>query len=543
MSTGATIMVIPTNLSRLLEKHVVLDVRGIDRIYLNAYQPLLQIEGSVRNFFCKHRGQTFASSALMAPITAEFVKAIEGFAKAEGLDIYEFRNGERKDDIANIWRRTFKKPEGVVLIGKAQEKTSAFRTHKKKDPKTGKTYPWLYRTSVRCNQYYFYIEDEDFGPLFMKFSSYFPYTGRVCLNGHEYAKRQLTKEGIAFEELDNGFLSCANPERLQQILDGLTPDKIEAVFRKWLARLPHPFTPADRAAGYRYQLSILQIELARTQVFTQPVAGRQFFEQLIRENLSLGRPDWVSLIFDRRVTKRTPGTFRTRILTQGVIPSLHVSYKSSKIKQYFKEGRALRTETTINNTRDFGVGKSLHNLPALREIGFSANQRLLDVQRLSHDCLIGQERFERVNQPIVVDGQRAAALRFGDPRTMGLLTALCLFVLLPRGFSNRMLRDKVAMLMGCAPTAYGPGRMTYDLRRLKLHGLIERIAATNRYRVTTEGVRIATFFSKLHTRLLRTGCSDPLESMADGQERIVTKILGQLHEAVEALCQQAQMAA
>jgi hypothetical protein len=536
-------MVVPANLSRLLENHIGLDVCGIDRIYLNAYQPLLQIEGSVWNFFCKHRGQSFASSALMGPMTEAFVKSIEAFAKAEGLSLYEFRNGERKDDTVNVWRRAFKKPEGVVFIGKAQEKVSAFRTLKKKDPKTGKSYPWLYRSTVRCNQYYFYIEDEDFGPLFIKFSSYFPYGARVCLNGHEYAKRQLAKEGIAFEALDNGFLTCADPKRLQQILDELTAAKIEAVFRKWLARLPHPFTAADRTAGYRYNLSILQIEFARTQVFTRPVAGRQFFEQLIRENLSLGRPDWVSLIFSRRVTKRTPGTFRTRILTQGVIPALHVSYKSSKIKQYFKEGRALRTETTINNTRDFGVGKSLHHLPALREIGFSANQRLLDVQRLSHDCLIGQERFERVNQPIVVDGQRAAALRFGDERTMALLTALCLFVLLPNGFSNRGLRDKMAMLLGRAPTEYGPGRMTYDLRRLKLHGLIERIQGTNRYHVTAEGTRIAVFFSKLHTRLLRTGCSDPLAGMADGHDRCVSKIIQQLDDAVDALCQQAQLAA
>src|SRR5207253_10393798 len=134
---------------------------------------------------------------------------------------------------------------------------------------------------------------------------------------------------------------------------------------------------AQRAAGFRYDLSILQAEFALTQVLERPLVGRIFFEEVIRENLDLGRPDNVQLIFARRVTKRTPGRFRTRVLTEGVIPSLHIDYKSTKIKQYHKEGRALRTETTINDTRDFVIGRRLHNLPALREIGFQANRRLL----------------------------------------------------------------------------------------------------------------------------------------------------------------------
>ena len=139
---------------------------------------------------------------------------------------------------------------------------------------------------------------------------------------------------------------------------------------------------------------------------------------MIRENLDIGRPDQVQLIFNRRVTKRTPGSFRTRILTEGVVPSLHAQYKHTKIKQYHKEGRALRTETTINNTYDFAIGRKLCNLPALREIGFSANRRLLNVQTLSHDCSIGKAKFNTVIQPVVNEKQRASALHFGDPRVL-----------------------------------------------------------------------------------------------------------------------------
>jgi hypothetical protein len=152
-----------------------------------------------------------------------------------------------------------------------------------------------------CNQYYFYVVDDDFGPLFIKFSSYFPYTVRICLNGHEYAKRQLAKAGIAFAALDNGLRACADHQPLQAILDGLDAVRIEAMVRKWFARLPHPFTASDRAAGYRYELSILQAEFARIQVFDRPLSGRHLFEQIIRENFDLGRPEQVSLIFARRI--------------------------------------------------------------------------------------------------------------------------------------------------------------------------------------------------------------------------------------------------
>jgi hypothetical protein len=375
--------------------------------------------------------------------------------------------------------------------------------------------------------------------LFIKFCSYFPYAAKVCINGHEWVKRQLAKEGIAFEALDNGVLSCENPARLQELCDSLDSEKIDAVFRKWLPRLPHPFPPETQAAGYRYDLSILQAEFSLTQVLDFPRTGRQFFEEIIRENLDLGRPDRVQLIFDRRVTRRTPGTFRTRVLTEGVVPSLYAQYKHTKIKQYHKEGRALRTETTINDTYDFAIGRKLGNLPALREIGFTANRRLLDIQTLSHDASIGADRFHSVIRPKVQEGQRASALPFGDPRVLALLHALCLFVLLPTGFANADLRVLVAALLNQDPTLYSTGRMTYDLRRLRLHGLIQRQPHSHRYRVTDEGLRIALFFTRGHARFFRTGLAldGPLPSGS------APRVLVQASQAIDRFLEEAKLAA
>ena len=237
---------VASKIAELLDQHVTLDVEGIDRIYLNGYQPRLQYEAGVVGFFKYHRGQPVVSSSLMGPMSTDFVRRIEQFARRHSLEIVAFEKGQRKDDVAQQRLRDFKQDEGVVFIGKAQEKFSTFRTRKRYNQETGRSYPCIYRSTVMCNQYYFYILDRDFGPLFIKFSSYFPYTMRICLNGHEYAKRQLTQRGIAYEALDNGFLSCDAPDRLQRILHGLTANKIDAMVRKWLARLPHPFTLSAR---------------------------------------------------------------------------------------------------------------------------------------------------------------------------------------------------------------------------------------------------------------------------------------------------------
>jgi hypothetical protein len=499
-------MTLPRTAADVLSEHVTLEVESIDRMYLNLYVPQLQRELGVVGFFKGHRGMPFASGALMAPITDAFVASIHRFVDRHGLDLVRFAPGQRKDDIAQQYLARFDADEGIMFVGVAQEKTWVWGTRKRRNPETGATYPWLVREKRIPNQYYFYGVDSDLGPFVIKFGSYFPYNGRVIINGNEQAKRQAAKAGIAFEPLDNGFASCADPKRLQRICDRLTDTKIDRFVRKWLAILPHPYTAADRHAGFRYQLSILQSEFSLTQVLDRPLAGRVFFEDVIRHNLDLGRPDRVGLIFDRRVRTRgkrpTPGRFRTRVITEGVTPSLHVDYKHSKIKQYHKLGVALRTETTINDTYDFGIGRGLHNLAALRQVGFAANRRLLDVQRTSHDPFIGIERFTDISAPVIMNGDRkASGLRFGDPAVHALLSCLLIFRLHTDGFTNADLRTRLADTLGL--TRLSAGRMTYNLRRLRLHGLITRIPGTFRYRLTDTGLQTAVAYTLTHDRVLR----------------------------------------
>ncbi len=387
---------------------------------------------------------------------------MKAFAQTHHILVVRFAKGQRKDDVAAAYRRKFTAAEGVVFIGVAQEKMTGFKARKET---LGKHVRFQFsRQSVFVKVYYFYLQDADFGPAFIKVGTYVPYPVKVCLNGHEWAKQQLRRAGIAFEALDNGFLSCANAERLQAACQQLGPEQVQAFFDKWVARLPWPLTAADRAAKYHHRLSIWQMEVSRTQVFTRPVRGREFFEQVIRDNLDLGQPDRVQLVFGRRVYRNTPSRFRTQVVHAGVQPNLHLIYKHSGVKQYFKLNRALRTETTtpalapgasVNNPRDFDVGKDLSNWAYLRKLAAAINQRLLETERVSQDCLLSAESFARVSEPTRTDsGQRAPGLRFGQPRVMALFAALSRFAPSLNGFRHAEVREIVPALLGITPEAY-----------------------------------------------------------------------------------------
>jgi len=244
-----------------------------------------------------------------------------------------------------------------------------------------------------------------------------------------------------------------------------------------------------------------QVEISRTIVFDAPRHARGFFEALVADNLDIGRPHNVEIIFARKIRRDTKGVFRTAIDRRdngGVL--VNVFYKHSRIKQYLKDGRAMRIETVVNAPRDLGCNARLPNLDELQARARAANRRILETERAGQGTVLASPAFERVAHPTAdAEGRRTPALRFGDPRVMALAGALCQTLLAATGFTNKNLRVLIAGLLG---STYTPGQMTYDLRRLRLNGLIRRLPHTNRYTLTEDGIRIAVFYTKVYNRLL-----------------------------------------
>lgn len=489
--------------SSILDQHVTLRYRSLDRLLLNLYIPQLQRPPQVVAFL-KSPATPIASPALLGRRSARFLEELKAYAEKVGAEWLHFERGENKEERMRPLMQAAEAAgrSRLVAVGIAQERVFGWGSTKSL-PKPGWVDIGFVRRSQFVNQYYLYVWDQQWGPAFIKISSYAPWGGRVYLNGHEWLKRQLALQGVGFRALDNGLASCERPEILEQLCQSLGAPAVRRFFARWLAELPQPLSKEDRERGFVYALSMKQIEISDTRVFDRPLRGRQWFEATITEQLALGRPQQIALLFDRRVTRRTPGRFETRVMTEDALPSILFRYKKNSIKQYLKQGRALRTETTVNDSYDLGVGRAIEHLGLLREKGEAINARLLALESGTEQArLQGPELSSLVLPGRSPGGRRVPALRFGDPRVMALFAALVALAHQPAGFMNAQLRRCVAALLATSVEEYTPARMTYDLSRLAGHGLIARQPRSHRYRLTEHGLRTAALLTKLADRAL-----------------------------------------
>src|SRR4249920_3866287 len=492
---------VPVTVNDVLDGHVALDLQCLDRLYLHGYLAQLQVGGQVIQFL-KHRGFPVPSPACLQQIGDAFRRQVASFAEANHIAVVPLKAADRNVGVMQPYldKAAATGRSQVAAIGVAQEPQRVLIA-RQRDTDPGKCPQFSFdKKDRRVTVYYFYLWDASFGPAFIKICTYCPWPVKIWVNGHEWAKQQARKAGLPFTELSNGFASCQDPALLQRICDALQPGTINVFFQRWLHRLPLPLGPADQQAGYSWECSMAQVEVSRTIVFTQPRYARAFFDALISDNLDLGRPDTLEIIFDRQVRSNTEGEFRTNVITRGTEVTINAFYKHSRIKQYLKDGRALRIETVINAPNDLGCQRRLHNLDELQAKARAVNARVLQAERVGQGCVLANPVFERIAHPTVTaEGRRATAMRFGDSRVQALAGALCVTVGAVTGITNRSLR---ALMTGLLGTTYGITQASYDLARLRRNGLIIRRPHTNTYDLTADGLRFAVFYTKVHDRVL-----------------------------------------
>jgi len=316
----------------------------------------------------RHVLATDINPSWLQQIGDAFRRSVSSFAEANHIPMVKLKATDRNLDLMRRYLDTAAatRRSQVAAIGVAQEPQRVFIARQRDTDPTKPPQFSFDKHDRRVTVYYFYLWDTQFGPAFIKVCTYCPWPIKVWVNGHEWAKQQATHEGLGFAELSNGFAATEDPVALQAICDRLGPGTISVFFQRWLARLPLPLTPVDQAAGYWWELSMAQIETARTIVFSQPRHARGFFEALVTDNLDLGRPDTLEILFDRQIRSTTSSEFKTKVLTRGAEVTINVFYKHSRIKQYLKDGRALRVETVINAPNDVGCQRRLHNLDDLQ---------------------------------------------------------------------------------------------------------------------------------------------------------------------------------
>jgi hypothetical protein len=489
--------------------HVRLDVSCLDRVYLNGYVARLQTAGGVVWFFREHRGKPIVSPALFEPIGEKFRRGIRAWARASGIPVISFKAGERKAGVMAPYLQAAAAAgrSQVAAAGCAQE-FQLVRTARRRDTDPGGCPQFSFtREQRRVSVFCVYIFDTQTGPGFIKICTCFPYPVKARVSGHERAKQQARKLGLGFAELSNGFASCDDPALLQRICDSFGPGHVQAWFNRWMAAIPLPLGAAGRDAGFWRELSMRQVETSRTLVFDHDVHARAFFEALLCENMDLGRPENAELLFRRGQRLGRPaipppgGGFKTKIDRYCDLVTLNVFYKNSRVKQYLKDGVAMRVETVVNSPKDLLCNRRLASLPELQARARAINGRLLETETAGQGTALVSPVIERITRPTLTgDGRKAPALRFGDLRVQALAGALAAMLFTVTGITSRSLR---ALLTGLLHRPCSMNQASYDLSRLARNDLIARVPGSNRYTLTRDGLLFAHFYTKVCDHILR----------------------------------------
>ncbi|MGZ3318541.1 MAG: hypothetical protein ACXU95_14720 [Isosphaeraceae bacterium] len=501
-------------MNAFLEHHqqaIRLDYSCFDRILLNAIVQVLQNPASVVGFLKEKRLATQLTPAYFRAISSDYHHFVEGLAEQRQLEIVQPPKDVRREEWVEPFYRGLQGQNGIAVILKSRE-----------NARVAVSFPRQGNHVELCNrfvsQYYFYLQDQDFGRMFLRICPYFPFNARLCLNGHEWLACRLREEGIGFEQCGNAFRTCADPARLQALADQFSAAHIEACAHRWLAQLV-PFVPdrERRHQGFGYRLFVSQVEYCTNLVFDSRAALDRLHERLLDLNRSIGHPDKIALIFGRRITAHTDAGLKTQILDHDLgQPVIRSEYKSSSIKQYVRDHLVLRTETTSYHTPDLGVNKGVEHLPELRQTMAASNDRYLEVQQDVLETFVDRGQLEQLRQATVSpSGRRTPGLKLDDPRLLAVLQALTCFAFLAgRGrFRTTDLHQAAAEALGKTPETYTLGQLRYDLAKLRGKGLVERIAGTQAYRLPPEGYRIAVLYLKLFHRIyapLTAGTLDPV---------------------------------
>jgi hypothetical protein len=469
-----------------------------DRIILQGMIPMFQHSkqgGTIVWFLRTHRQTEYPSRAYFARLANDYRDWVVGHSLKSGIPIIEPDKDCRREEWVEPYYQQLKGQPGIAVILKCRE-SERIAVYLEK----------THRLAVdqRCvNHYYFYVNDAQCGRMWLRICPYFPFNIRVWMNGHNWLACRLRQEGIAFEQRDNLFVDCANPERLQQLADAFSAEDIRSRVESWLAGLIPFFSDSEQQQGYRHRLYMAQMEYCNNLLFHQKDCLERLFDRLMDANRTMGHPDKLRIVFARPHFQ--PDTRTGEILlkiTKRRTPVITSLFKQTSVKQYVSQSVGLRTESTSYQLRDLSIKKNIDNLPAARQILGTANERYLEVQQDVLGSYIDRGQLQQLRRPTVSpEGRRVPGMRVDDPRLMAVLQAIiCFAYLTGRGrFRTKELLPDIHKATGNLECKLS--QLRYDLGKLRGKGLLVRQPGTQWYQVTCDGYRLAILYLKLYQRI------------------------------------------
>ena len=495
--------------------------RCFDRILLNGLiQPFQQPERVV-GFFNSYRQLYPVTRYTLRNIADEFQHWVKERAAKRNIPILDEPDGRRDEFVDPYFEHA--KPDSVVMILKAREPARIMIAIGDK-----LTNRWHLQIAKRwVVQYNFYINDRNWGRMFVRMCPYLPFSARICLNQHHWLANRLRERGIRFKQLANAFLKCAAPDRLQALANSLLARDLLTCGQKWLAHLTPFFSAREREeAGCRHRLFFSQVEFCDNLVFRRRSALDNLGERLLDANRTIGQPKKITMIFGRRITKQYRGKLQTEIEDMDLPnPVIRSHYGNGFIKQYVRDHLILRTESASNNVKDYGVNKSVENLAVLRERLSAINDSYLNVQQDILETFVDRGQLRKLAQPTITPtGKRIPGLKLDHPRQLAVMHALVRFAHIAAGntFTTAEIHPAVIEALGCTPEHYTLGSLRYDLSKLRAKGLVTKLPNSRRYQLLPHGYSICLVFLKLFERVyapLTAGLLSPIKGDAKLEAR------------------------
>jgi hypothetical protein len=481
-----------------------------DRIVLSGYIERLQRPENLIWFFHDVVGIDCIEPAVLQQRTTAYKTWVRRITEEQGIPLLAAPHGVRKEELVEPYYHRLKTGEGVACVLTSMEQGRTFVSYvpRWKVPSGDTNYRFIKACRKQFLHYYWYVLDPVMGPMSMRVASYFPFNVTCYLNGHSFVAQELQRDGVRFRKADNAFLAVSDVAALQAAADRLTPALLQRRCNFWARRLVPVFSPVEREAlrpGYRY--SMAQMELATDVVFKRSAPLRALFQRACELGVLVGGANRTTHLFGRRINRRYQGKLQT-VLDQRDAghPVLRWYYQTSFAKQYVRgdqhSDRILRNETCSNDTRHFGVGRRLENLPLLHQRLDTTNQRCLAEQAELLASVVDTGQLAALAAPTRIGQRRIPGLKLHDDRVIRLLETL----LYPGGFvgdwTSRQLHTRVLARHHLVADEYRLSQLRYDLSKLRAKGLVERIGKTRRYHLTPIGLKLGVLLVKLRIRFL-----------------------------------------
>lgn len=527
--------------AKLFARFLVFVYHCFDRIVIQGYLPLLTRPEHIVHFFRDVHGLYPITPQVLAKRTLEYRGWVEGYARNHKIPVLKAENGVSKEDCVrpHLQRMERRNQQGVYCIFTSMEMGSTFKSTMPMYPTDDPDYRIIRRVPSRYLHYYFYIRDPVIGPLAMCVGTYLPFQTTYYLNGHNFMEIELCRQGVTFRKDDNAFLATSDPKAVQAAADKLSAPIIEKRLNYWSWLLCPKFSEKDRkAVNLKRGYSINQIEYCRNFIFKRHFPIHKIFEHSCEMGLFRLAADKVAYIFGVRITKRLRGKLHSVLekLDHGH-HVMRIYCKNLVGRMYEKFSTFLRVEVCVNRMKDLGLNKGLENLEYLRQRLVAITDRFAGFEAQSMNVHVDFPLFQRMALPVMAGNTKIAGIKIHDTRMMRLMEVLLHGGTQLNGWRTADIHQTTLTAFGLPASTYTLTQLRYDLRKMKAHGLLQRIGRAYRYRLTDKGTKSALMFLLFHKRVSGPLANSLFHHRPDEALQPASKVETAYHKADRAIQQ------